>query len=99
MAPNYTVNPINIPNCPFSTELHYQRFYPPAEVRTHVFVYPVHMSGAFLLTPTLSSALYLVVLRLLARSYDLASRLITICDTDSPMSAEEKVDRASFVIC
>ena len=36
-------------------------------MRSRYFLYPVHISGAFLQTPSLSSALYLTWLRLLHR--------------------------------
>ena len=52
-------------------------------------MYPVHVSGAFLTTPSLSSALYMVLLRLLAREYIFASRLLTSCHTDQALTVEE----------
>lgn len=58
-------------------------------MRTRYYVYPVHVSGAFLSTPSLSSALYMVLLRLLAREYIFASRLLTSCHTDQPLTNEE----------
>ena len=58
-------------------------------VKTRYYVYPVHVSGAFLTTPSLSSALYMVLLRLLAREYIFASRLLTSCHTDQALTEEE----------
>lgn len=110
LSPSFTVNsqdPAGCP-CPLNSTLC------AAQVSTRCFLYPVHTSGAFLLTPSLSASIYLVRiadklelnfaltwpdwksfsqvnLRLLARQYDLAARLLTACDTDSPLTAEERV--------
>lgn len=54
------------------------------------YIYPIHISRAFLFTPTLSSALYLLLLRLMSRQYDLAFRLADSCVKDTPLTAEEE---------
>ena len=54
---------------PFSTELVLDRLHEQwkEKASTSYFTYGVHVSGAFLTVPTLGSALYLLVLRLMAR--------------------------------
>jgi hypothetical protein len=44
----------------------------------------------FLFTPTLSSALYMLLMRMAARMYREAFRMAEACVTDTPLSAEEK---------
>ena len=56
---------------------------------TAYVVYPIHVSLSFLFTPTLSSALYLLLLRFLRRSYDEVMRLASTIATDTAYSAEE----------
>lgn len=66
MLPNYGVKRVKIKTQPFSTEIVLDRSVTwSKEVKTRFYVYPVHLSGAFMLTPSLPSAFYLVVLRLL----------------------------------
>ena len=91
MVPNFGLARPKVRSCPFSTLLTVDRS---AEgwsnsVKTRYYVYPVHVSGAFLTTPSLSSALYMVLLRLLAREYIFASRLLTSCHTDQALTEEE----------
>ena len=82
---------MKIKRCPFSTEIVLDRSRSWFQnVKTRFGVYPIHISGAFTLTPSLSSAFYLVLLRLFAREYDLAARLITTCSTDTAFNEEEK---------
>eukprot|EP00667_Euglena_gracilis_P000338 EG_transcript_338 len=57
--------------------------------RTFVFVYPVHPSRAFLLTPTLASLLYLIAVRLATQHFPEAVRLIRRLNTNAPLNAEE----------
>lgn len=77
---------------PFSCELVLDRNNNPewySVQDTAYFVYPVHVSLSFLFTPTLSSALYLLLLRFLHRSYDEVMRLANTIGTDTEYSAEE----------
>eukprot|EP00954_Amorphochlora_amoebiformis_P014105 1105270-Amorphochlora_amoeboformis.AAC.1 len=53
------------------------------------FLYPVHISLSFLFTPTLSSALYLLLLRYLHRDYAAAFRLVHSIGTDAVFLDEE----------
>ncbi|KAH3756032.1 nxn protein [Pelomyxa schiedti] len=54
------------------------------------FLYPVHTSKTFLLTPSLSSLLYLILLRVLNREYATAFRLIEGCYVDTTFTADER---------
>lgn len=91
MVPNYGVSRPKVRSCPFSTMLVMDRSNTWSDnVKTRYYVYPLHVSGAFVTTPSLSSSLYLVLLRLLAREYILVSRLLTSCHTDQPLSKEER---------
>lgn len=52
-------------------------------------MYPVHVSSSFLLTPTLSATLYLLLLRFFHRQYAQVSDLSAAIATDAPLSDEE----------
>jgi hypothetical protein len=53
------------------------------------YVYPIHASNGLMFTSSVASALYLLLLRLLSRQYELAFRLIDACVSDTPLTAEE----------
>jgi len=73
-----------------------QRFYGVVRSKTCGFLrvcprsYKLHPSGAFLETPTLASSLYLLLLRLLHRDYELVTRVMAACATDVPFSRDEE---------
>lgn len=55
------------------------------------YLYPIHLSHAFMFAAdTLSSALYLLLLRFLARQYHEASQLVQSCISDTALSGEEQ---------
>ena len=54
------------------------------------FTYRLHVSGTFLQAETLCSALYLLVLRLMARDYVGATALVASIATDARLTDEEK---------
>ena len=58
-------------------------------VESTYFLYPVHVSLSFLFSPTLSSSLYLLLLRFLHRAYNEVFRLAATIGTDVEFSAEE----------
>jgi hypothetical protein len=58
-------------------------------METRYYLLPVHTSRTFLAPPTLSSTLYLVLLRLLHRAYAQAFREAEACAVDVPFTAEE----------
>eukprot|EP01062_Namystynia_karyoxenos_P039074 TRINITY_DN2841_c0_g1_i1.p1 TRINITY_DN2841_c0_g1~~TRINITY_DN2841_c0_g1_i1.p1 ORF type:complete len:4290 (+),score=1351.18 TRINITY_DN2841_c0_g1_i1:81-12872(+) len=64
------------------------------------YTYTVHVSGTFLVTPGLGPTLYLVLLRLLARRYTDAFRLVEGVCTDTDLGPDEQwifdqLDRSS----
>jgi hypothetical protein len=60
-----------------------------ASIQSRFWLYPVHISGCYFTSPSLSASLYLVLLMLLRRQYAEASRLLATCFKDSPFTAEE----------
>eukprot|EP01087_Luapelamoeba_hula_P004848 TRINITY_DN1482_c0_g1_i1.p1 TRINITY_DN1482_c0_g1~~TRINITY_DN1482_c0_g1_i1.p1 ORF type:complete len:4317 (-),score=602.49 TRINITY_DN1482_c0_g1_i1:51-13001(-) len=76
---------------PFSTELVLDRTDTDwhEALDTKYYLYPVHVSLSFMFTPTLSSALYLLLLRFLHRDYDQVFRLASTIGTDTNFSPEE----------
>eukprot|EP00958_Prasinococcus_capsulatus_P016955 scaffold1900_cov389-Prasinococcus_capsulatus_cf.AAC.31 len=56
---------------------------------TH-YVYPVHVSGAFLLTQSLASSLYLLLLRVLYLQYDKAFEVVESSTSDKPLNRCEQ---------
>ena len=87
-----------MPQCPelssalFSTQMVLNRRHQPwidnlKKIRH--YTYPVHVSGMYLSTPTLPSTLYLLIMKLVSRQYKDAFRLIDLCSSDIPLSAEE----------
>eukprot|EP00755_Sulcionema_specki_P005608 Sspe_Gene.33212::Locus_16237_Transcript_1_1_Confidence_1.000_Length_12018::g.33212::m.33212 len=57
---------------------------------TRYFLYPVHISLSFLLTPTLASSLYLLLLRFQHRIYDDSFRLAGMTGTDAQLTSQEE---------
>ena len=101
LVPNYALERVKIKSCPLNTELvmRCSQFELPAEswardkwavsVATRFYIYPVHLSGAFLQSPSLSATIYLVLVHLMRRAYFAASRWASHCFTDVPLSQEE----------
>ena len=54
------------------------------------YLYPVHTSMTFLLTPSLASTLYLAFVRMMSRNYKAAFSLFESCYVDTSFTAEEK---------
>jgi hypothetical protein len=54
------------------------------------YLYPIHASKAFLFTPTLASAMYLLLLRFLDRQYEEVFRVADSCVSDTKLSSEER---------
>jgi hypothetical protein len=59
-------------------------------MKTRYFLYPIHISHTFLSADTMASNLYLLLLRILHRSYESAYKLARVCETDLQMNAEER---------
>ena len=56
----------------------------------------MHASGAFLITPSLSAAMYLLAVRIFKRQYELAARLIPSVLSDVPFVGEESWVKGLF---
>lgn len=89
-----TLDPVRprIGSSPFSTELVMNRLESPdwyANIETSYNLYPIHVSLSFLFSPTLSSSLYLLLLRFLHRDYEECFKLINTIGTDTNFSKEE----------
>ena len=87
----HPVRPV-IGTAPFSTELvlfrNHKEFAAAVNDNTY-HLYPVHVSLSFMFTPSLSSALYLLLLRFLHRDYSEVYRLSNSIATDTALSKEE----------
>lgn len=59
-------------------------------METRFYSYPIHSSHTFLLPPSLSSTLYLILTSLLSRKYTAAMELIVGCNVDVKFTDEEK---------
>ena len=57
---------------------------------TRHYLYQVHVSETFLLYPNLAAALYMLLLRLLARQYEAVVDLASLCVCDAAPSPEER---------
>jgi hypothetical protein len=53
------------------------------------YLYPVHPSEALLSTPSLAAALYLLLMRFMARQYADVFRMVESCVTDMKLTSEE----------
>jgi hypothetical protein len=73
---------------PFSTELVMERV-TWQHLGTKFLLLPVHVSLSFVQTPTLASALYLLLLRFLARDFVDVQRLVASVGTDTELTEEE----------
>lgn len=90
MVPNVSVHRPKIRSVPFASDLVLSRPQDWADTTsTRFYLYAVHPSGAFLETPSLSSAFYLVLLRLMHRDYEIVSRLLSACSSDIELQREE----------
>ena len=76
---------------PFSTELvliHTDDQWA-ANLEQPYYLYPIHVSCAYVTSPTLAEALYLTLMRFLARDYEAAFRMIDSIGTDTQYTKEE----------
>lgn len=74
---------------PFTTELVIDRV-SWRHLTTRFLLLPVHVSLSFLRTPTLASALYLLLMRFLSRDYEDLQRLVISVSTDTDLQDEEE---------
>jgi len=53
------------------------------------YLYPVHLSQAFIFTQSLASALYMLLFKFIAHQYDYVFRMVSSCVSDTDLSKEE----------
>jgi hypothetical protein len=92
LVPNTPLKRPQVFTCPFSNELLADRS---SELwlntmTNRFYIYPVHLSHTFLLSNTLASTFYLLLLALLSRNYAACARYCETCEIDTPLSAEER---------
>ncbi len=92
LLPNQDVYRPTIDGEPFSRTLVFDR----ASVgwqevmESRFYMYPIHRSLASLLSPTLASSLYLVLIRLMLREYAAAFRMLDTIAVDIAFTPEEE---------
>ncbi|OQS06902.1 hypothetical protein THRCLA_20266 [Thraustotheca clavata] len=59
-------------------------------METRYYLYPVHSSLTFVLMPSLSSTLYIILLALMSRNYKSAAQYIATCHVDVLFTEEEQ---------
>eukprot|EP00397_Hematodinium_sp_SG-2012_P000007 GEMP01000007.1.p1 GENE.GEMP01000007.1~~GEMP01000007.1.p1 ORF type:complete len:5820 (+),score=1409.10 GEMP01000007.1:169-17628(+) len=81
-----------IRSCPFSTELVLDRADSEWNdiISQKYYLCPIHVGGSFVMTPTLGSALYLLLLRFFYRDYVDVVNLVSAIGTDKKFTDEEK---------
>ena len=92
MVANHDVFRPRVIGDPFATQLIFDRGSLGWQqvMESRVYLYPVHTSKTFLLTRTLSSTLYLILLKFLNRDYESAFYLIEGCCIDTQFTAEDQ---------
>jgi hypothetical protein len=102
LVPSLNVARPAITGAPFSTELVLNRqdaaWY--TRLDTRYYLYPIHVSLSFMFTPTLASALYLLLLRFYHRDYSDVFRLAGTIGTDMELTAEEAqiFNKLAFIV-
>ncbi|CAK9118523.1 unnamed protein product [Durusdinium trenchii] len=91
LLPNIKVHRPHVDTDPFSTELVLERGNSEwwGRAKNKTFLYPVHASRSFLQTPTLASALYVMMLRWMNRDYRGVAALVSAVGTDSKYEEDE----------
>eukprot|EP00434_Breviolum_minutum_P036480 symbB.v1.2.032323.t1/scaffold3863.1/size49111/1 len=91
LLPNIKVHRPHVGTDPFSTELVLERGNADwwGRAKNKTFLYPVHASRSFLQTPTLASALYVMMLRWMNRDYGGVAALVSAIGTDSKYEDDE----------
>ncbi|CAJ1390236.1 unnamed protein product [Effrenium voratum] len=84
----------NLRGRPFTTEIVFERLGKwgkkwASKAKVTYFKYEVHVSKGFLIAPSFSSAMYLLLLRFLARDYGGVCSLVHAVGTDAPLNEEE----------
>jgi hypothetical protein len=78
--------------CPFTTDIVYDRsFNWYSKVQSRYYLYPVHPSSKFLEMPTVSAALYWILLCFVHRKYWMVATLVnTVFQTDLKLNEEQR---------
>ena len=102
LIPNYSLGRVSIKTCPLNAEVLLQFTGSQklascwesdewaTNVSTRFYIYPVHLSGAFLQARSLAASLYLILIHMIRRNYSNAAKLISVCFTDTKFSKEER---------
>jgi hypothetical protein len=93
LVPNHEVRRPKVRGDPFGANLVFDRDsegWKGVMASARCYLYPVHSSRSFLQTPSLDSALYLLLLRFLARDYEGAARLCDACAVDVAFSPQQR---------
>lgn len=88
--PNYGQRRLEVKACPFNTDIHFDKSTSTwaSHVDTRFYVYPVHISGAFFLFPSIASSLYMTLQHMMHRDYVRAARVISSTNADRILSSE-----------
>ena len=76
--PNYGQRRLEVRACPFGTDVLFDKSHENwgKHVDAGFYVYPVHISGAFFLFPSIASSLYMILQHMMHREYVQAARVI-----------------------
>ena len=90
--PNFGQRRLEVRECPFSTSLVFDKSYDnwSRHVDARFYVYPVHISGAFFLFPSIASSLYMILQHMMHRDYVRAARVIAATNADRVLSDEAR---------
>ena len=90
-CPNRPMIRPNIKACPFSSTLVNDWGNPNwlSACHARTFTYDLHVSGRFVLFPSVSATFYWAYCMLLGREYEAASLATNSCDTDMPLSTQQ----------
>jgi len=92
LIPNYGLKRVQLAGAMFPTKLQLNMTADwAANVSSRYFVYPVHSSGAFLVTTSTSAAplLYLIVTHLMTMEYKKCGHLLENCSIEEKLNQEE----------
>ena len=98
LVPSHELRRPQIQGAPFSTLLRAERasLAWQGAMETRYFIYSVHTSRTFVHAPTLAARLYLALVRLLTRQYELAATLLAACTHRHRVHGGGALDFRSF---
>ena len=91
LCPNRPLMRPKIKSCPFSatTVCKWNDLEWISTCRSRTFTYELHVSGRFVLFPSVSATFYWAFCMLLGRDYENAALATDSCDTDMPLTAQQ----------